>query len=103
MLRYLTEGSIYPALKTLQINTWFHLAVVYDGQRFIMYLDGSLVANLTRVGPNMLKRMKCYIGRNNFYVSNGDPDSSACFDDLMLYSRALNHDEIKNFMNTCSF
>lgn len=92
-------GSIYP-VQTLQLNTWFHLAVVYDGKQFMMYLDGILVANSTRIGPNILKRTSCYVGRSNGHFVNGNPDTSACFDDLMLYSRALTTDEIRNVMNT---
>lgn len=93
----LTDGLVITS-KSLNINTWFHYAFVYDGQKTLIYVDGSLVANSTKTAPNILKRSKCYIGRSNCHVENGDPDSSGCFDDLMLYSRALTQDEVKNRM-----
>ena len=95
-----SQGGMVLAANSLQTNTWFHLAVVYDGQRILMYVNGTIVANSTKSGPQILKRTKCYIGRSNFHFSNGDPDASACFDDLMLYSRALTPVEINNCMNT---
>ena len=92
-------GGIVTVANSLQTNTWFHYAFVFDGQTTMLYVNGSLVASAAKKPPNMLKRMKCYIGRSNFHVNNGDPDASGCFDDVMLYSRALTQDEIRNRMN----
>ena len=65
----------------------------------MMYVNGNLEANVTSDSPLSIIRSKCYIGRSNYHFSSGDPDASACFDDLMLYNRSLNSDEIRDRMN----
>ena len=75
--------------------TWFHMATVYDGTFLMMYVNGNIVANSTSNPPNAVERNECYIGHSNY----GDPDASACFDDLMIFSRALTIDEVKTAMN----
>ena len=79
----------------LTANSWFHLATVYDGTFLMMYVNGNLVANSTSNPPNAVERNECYIGHSNY----GDPDASACFDDLMIFSRALTATEVKTAMN----
>ena len=44
----------------LPTNNWFHLAIVYNGQRLLMYVNGTIVANSAMNGPNILNRTKCY-------------------------------------------
>jgi hypothetical protein len=94
------SGGYVTVPNNLPINAWFHLATVYDGQNLMIFVNGNVVVNSTKSGPNLMKRTKCYIGRSNFHVGNGDPDASACFDDLMLFNRSLGSDEIQNCMNT---
>ena len=96
------QGSSFVTIKasnSFQLNTWFHLAVVYDGQNLMMYVNASLLfANGTSAGPLNVNRTLCYIGRSNWY-SNGDKDSYAYFDDMMFYNRALTTNEIQDRMN----
>ena len=75
--------------------TWFHMATVYDGTYLMMYVNGNLVANSTSNPPNAVERNECYIGKSNY----GDPDASACFDDVMIFNRALTTSEIQSCMN----
>lgn len=91
LLNIVSEGTKLPK------NTWFHLATVYDGQNLMMYVNGNLVANSTTGGPSGLLRTNCYIGRSNWHT---DSDAYACYDDLMIYNRALSLDEVQNCMNT---
>lgn len=83
----------------LPTNTWFHLGTVYDGQNLMMYVNASLVANSTSAGPLSVNRTDCYIGRSNWYSYGTDPDASACFDDMMLFNRALTLNEVQYYMN----
>lgn len=92
------QGLVNPP-DPLTANTWYHLAVVYDGVNLKMYLNGVLSISLASGGPNIVQRSQCFIGRSNYHVSSGDSDASACFDDIMLFNRALSSDEILNLMN----
>ena len=79
----------------LPVNTWFHLAVIYDGQYLMLYVNGNLAANFTSGALLGVVRNKCYIGRSNW----NNPDAYACYDDLMIYNRALSSNEVHNCMN----
>ena len=92
--------NITEAPNQMPTNTWFHLATIYDGQNLMLYVNGSLIANSTSDGPTDLLRTNCYIGRSNWHDVNGDSDAYACYDDLMIYNRALSLDEVQNCMKT---
>lgn len=84
------------ALNKRQINTWFHVAAVFDGQNLMIYMNGVLEGNSTSGAPLGVVRNSCYIGRSNWNV---DPNAFASYDDLMIYNRALSSNEVQNFMN----
>ena len=85
---------ILSAVSELLIDTWYHIAVVFDGQYLLIYVNGNLESNATSYAPLSVIRTKCYIGRSNWV----DPDSNACYDDIMIYNRALTQNEIENSM-----
>lgn len=82
----------------LQLNTWYHFAVVSDSQYLLFYINGVLKANVTSSSPRGVNRTTCYIGRSNWYPL--DSDANACFDEIKIFNRALSSDEIKNGMNS---
>jgi hypothetical protein len=47
----------------MSINTWFHIAVVFDGQYLMLYVNGVLEANSG--APLGVIRNSCYIDKNN--------------------------------------
>ena len=100
MFRGSISQNLVSAVNKLPTNTWFHLAVVYDGRNSMMYVNGNLVANATSNGPMSVIRTKCYIGRSSWHFLHGDPDVYACFDDLMIYNRALSSNEVRYCMNS---
>ena len=91
--------SIVMPTTNLTAHQWFHLASVYDGHNMKMYVNGNLVASSASKGPNVVQRAQCYIGRSNYHLTAGDADASACFDDLMIFSRALTSSEVQIYMN----
>ena len=91
---------IVTAVNKLPLNTWFHFAVVYDGQNLMIYVNGNLEANSTSSAPLAVNRTNCYIGRSNWHDSVGNSDAYACYDDIMIYNRALSTNEVQNCMNT---
>ena len=95
-----TGQAQLPAINPQPINTWFHLASVYDGQYLMLYINGDIVGNMTSNPLLSVNRTQCFIGRSNWHFATGDLDSNACFDDLMLFNRSLSSAEIKDRMNT---
>ena len=100
-INYFKNTSFVSSPDPQPLNTWFHLASVFDGQSLMLYVNGNLVASSISKAPLNVNRTRCYIGRSNWYNSTGggDPDANACFDDLMLYNRALTPYEIQDYMN----
>jgi hypothetical protein len=91
-----TTGTI-EIYSDVSANTWFHLASVFDGHNLTMYLNGNFAATNLTTAPLGVERSQCYIGRSSW---TGDPRSRACFDDLMIFNRALTSNEVQNFMNS---
>ena len=84
--------------KQLEVNKWHHVVVVYDGSSKAsgvkLYLDGNLVGN--KVEQDSLK--DSIVTKIPFKL--GSRSKSSYFkgelDELRIYDRALNQDEIKN-------
>ena len=95
---YNDNFDVLLGIDTISDSIWTHLAVVYDGNRqnLTLFVNGNRVSSITSSGPNIIRREKCYIGRS---YNSDDPYSSAVFDDLMLFNRALSIDEVKHCMN----
>src|SRR3990167_1312357 len=77
---------------TLSTSTWYHVALTYDGTNIRGYLDGSLVA-----GPTAASGDGSGTSENAFRIGTEDADaqpSSAKFDDVAIFKRALTAAEI---------
>ena len=73
----------------LVASQWHHVAVVYDGARAALYLNGRNVREVSDTGPityNGLKSFRVGCGGNGGII--GD------IDDLAIYDRALSADEV---------
>lgn len=87
-------GDSLTASRLLAINTWYHLAVVYDGQGKRIYIDGVIdsadTANVTPTGNTIA--VGAALGGGN-----DQPGSyaNATLDELVIYARALSADEIQ--------
>lgn len=81
----------------LNIDTWYHETVTFDGSTTRLYLNGVEVANLTHTGT-------IYTSSNNFPLGFGNrfvlwnPYSASFFngtiDEAKVYNRALSADEV---------
>jgi hypothetical protein len=77
----------------LNVNTWYHVAGVYDGKAAIIYINGKQQAyQKISAGPRNVLRGSNYIGASNW--GNFDELANAVYDDLRIYSRALSQSEI---------
>lgn len=78
--------------EALPTSRWVHLVGTYDGQTMKIYVDGQLQGTMDRPGR---------VHANKFHVCLGtyEVDHVAHFDGLLdevkLYSRALNADEVR--------
>jgi hypothetical protein len=98
------KSNFVATLLPVSLNEWSHVAGVYDGTNFLLYVNGilqnSIVASLSYSNPpNPVNtvRQNCYIGRSAWYP--GDPDAIAYYDDLKFYNRPLTQAEILADMN----
>ena len=87
------RGTISPDPFT--VNTWDHYAFVLNGTIGNFYLNGKLVASSVQYVPDCINRTSNFIGKSNFF---GDFNADAVFDEIRLYNRALDQDEISNLM-----
>ena len=73
-----------------ETDTWFHIAVTNDGEKFRIYANGEKVAETDfqeTDGGNAIYRI-------------GDFNKHLIVDDYAVFSKALNEDEINLIMNT---
>lgn len=108
-LSHLTTGRPYFSIenielsqlisdKMLKLNQWEHIAAVLHGTIGTIYINGALAGTSTMQRPGNLIRTKSFIGRNS-WSSLGYPDANADIDELKIFSRALDPEEIKKDMN----
>jgi hypothetical protein len=91
------SGAAQPfGATTLSVNTWYHVALVYNGTDLRLYLNGSLDAN---GADNPLSYSSgIYDGTGNFAIgSRGNVDDffDGQIDEVAVFNRALSADEIK--------
>jgi hypothetical protein len=76
------------------VNQWYHVVVVRDADTYKVYLDGSLMcstATLTKSPFYGTGTVKATIGSR----WNNQQFSDCVLDDIHLYNRAINADEVK--------
>lgn len=82
------------------INTWHHVAFVYDGTNQILYLDGTPVATVPTTGTiNNTAAFASGLVIGARYTQ-GTQFATAIFDDVRIWNVARNQSELQNAMNT---
>lgn len=81
--------------RLFKADTWLHVAVTNDGDKFRIYLDGKVVAETDFQETD---------GGNAFYFIGSRFTSGENFvgsiDDFAIFSRALSSEEINSIMTT---
>ena len=77
------------------INTWDHYAFTLSGTTGSLYINGNRVACSTQHLPVCRNRTSNFIGKSN---SNADLNANAIYDEIRLYNRALDVNEIQSLM-----
>jgi nitrogen fixation protein FixH len=80
---------------SVQTNTWYHVAMTYDGGYLKLYVNGNQDGSLAVSGPIL-------VANNPFRIGSGGPgpwNFSGRVDELSLYDRALSVAEIQEIYN----
>jgi hypothetical protein len=78
---------------TVQVNTWQHVAMVYNGSVLRFYHNGVKTDSVVATGAVTNPNVPFYIGRLPFQV-NTNFDYSGLADEVSLWNRALTNEEI---------
>jgi hypothetical protein len=74
---------------------WHHVAGTYDGSRFILYVDGNQVANVSRSGLIETNNYDLNIGNHPFLARPFDGD----IDEVRIWNIARTREQIQNDMH----
>lgn len=98
-LVYLAGGYVYlDGTTIIQFNTWYHVAMTYDGSALKLYVNGSLDGSVSGSGPVPAKAVPLRIGG----PSSGPWWFNGRVDEVSLYQRALSASEIQAVYNAGS-
>lgn len=90
-------GSPCKSVTALSLNTWTHIAVVYDGSTTKMYLNGSQNQSLSYSGSiTSFSGSQCYVGRGTGGTGDEWPGK---LDEVRVYDRALASGDITALYN----
>jgi hypothetical protein len=80
------------------LNTWVHYTAINRNGTYFFYFDGKLVGEkINQISPGISNRTLNYIGRSNCWM-HGDNDVDGVFDEIRIYNRALEQNEIFDIM-----
>ena len=86
-----------PQAGPLSQDVWHHLAVVADGQKLSLYLDGVLLdQQLTMMSLAGMRPQQLYLGKGPTY--GGDGYFNGLMDNVYLYKKVLDVDAIGNLI-----
>jgi hypothetical protein len=80
---------------TVQTQTWYHVAMTYDGSYLKLYVNGSLDGSASLSGAITTSSEKLLIGGS----VPGPWDLNGLVDELSVYNRALSQTEIQTIYN----
>ncbi len=76
------------------VNEWHHLGATFDGKIFKCYIDGELAEEWAYTGTMPKNTASVNIGRR----SRGGTYFNGLIDDVAIYDRALDQDEVQSIM-----
>ncbi|MCC7373458.1 MAG: tandem-95 repeat protein [Verrucomicrobiales bacterium] len=89
-----TDAQITDA--PLTVGRWTHLAAVWDGTQFTLYMDGRKSGQVTPVGGFNLATSELWLGGR---VAGGERNFAGLLDEVRIWNRALTQTEVVNRMN----
>ena len=92
-----TTRFILDAPSAIPLNAWTHVAVTYDGVTARMFVNGVQVSSIALTGTLVHSPGIVAIGNHNVGTAYGFKGK---IDELTVYSRALDADEIQSIVNS---
>jgi hypothetical protein len=88
---------LYTSLPAIQANQWQHVAMTVDGNYLRLYVNGSLTATgPSTATPAIVQGPNNWFGRSEFST---DPYFNGTYDDLAMFSVALNANDVATVYN----
>ncbi len=101
------DGGVHlPLERFVELNRWYHLALVYDGHSLAMMVNGVQIAALNtppaRRGHPLWDHPanELMIGKCSVLRSWSDTHIDGLIDDVMIFNRALSVAEIRDLVST---
>lgn len=96
-----STGAVYTlASSTLNLNTWNHYVMSYDGSLIRLYHNGVIADSLVANGYITNTTSSLHIGTLPFGTTDFDTDGR--LDDVALWNKALSASEVNALYNACS-
>ena len=76
----------------METDSWHHVAVTFDGNTIVVYVDGENVSDVPQPGPTVDST------GSDLHIGNGaavDRPFNGMLDEIRIWNRALEEDEIK--------
>ncbi len=86
-----TSGNWLYGVTPVDDDRWHHVAAVYDGSTFYLYVDGKLDGSEESTGLINVTTYPLWIGNNS---QNTDREWTGLIDEVLIYNRALSVGEI---------
>jgi len=90
------------AIMILETETWYHVALTWDNGNYVVYVNGEEAATGTYTGLAAIHPF-AWIGNDGNPVSEGTEAFGGLLDEVRLYDRALNADQIRAAMRGEAF
>ena len=88
--------SVVTAPNSISTETWYHLALTYDGANLFVYINGIEAGSTEASGQIINENVSLTIGRLVFQTTNFDLDGQA--DEVSLWNIALTEQQIQDYM-----
>ena len=87
------SGSVDVKIGTIVIDTWYHIAVTFQGTNIKIYLNGNLVKTVTSASPVGGHTLNYnYLGKSNW---SADALLNGSINDFCIYDHCLSAKEVK--------
>lgn len=98
----LTNGATETGPNATEFNEWTHVAVVYDGTKTHIYVNGNLEKEQADTGTiSFSPSHPLYIGSSQYAPSYPDRTWNGTIDEVKIYSHALTPEQIlQNYLDT---
>ena len=88
--------SVVTAPNSISFETWYHLALIYDGTNLILYINGIEAGSTSASGQITNESVRLKFGRLVVQTTNFDLDGQA--DEVGLWNVALTAEQIQDYM-----